>query len=202
MKPLPSALVASYVSVSEQIPYHPLPLWEERKTTMEYNAFERGARHLRKKQTQVRLRGGQTLQGMIHIPDGLSLLHFLGTKKYFLNLTSVKHLGRGPESPVLDHLSLRLSNVVWIIPMDDTLHISSASIPTEASRQVEIQLADGVDLSVELNIAEEQRMSDYLDANWAFIPLWSAKLRDTNETIQRLAVNHEAILAIREVKED
>lgn len=156
---------------------------------------------MRKKETEVRLRGGQTLRGMIHIPDGLSLLHFLGTKKYFLNLTSVKHLGRGPDAQVLDHLSLRLSNVVWIIPLDDTLHISSASIPTEASRKVEIHLADGVELSVELNIADEQRMSDYLDANWAFIPLWSAKVQGTGETIERFAVNHEAILAIREVKE-
>jgi hypothetical protein len=167
---------------------------------MNSNAFPRGGHsHLQRKAVQVRLRGGQSLEGFIHIPEGLSLLHFLGTKKYFLNLTSVRQWGHPEGQPPIEHLSLRLSNVVWIVPLDGTLHISTASLPAETSRTVELQLVDDASLTVDLNIAEEQRMSDYLDANWAFVPLWSARMPNTSRVIERLAVNHEAILAIREV---
>ena len=164
------------------------------------DAFPRGERsHLQKKAVQVRLRGGQSIEGLIHIPEGLSLLHFLGTKKYFLNLTSVRPSGHPEARDPINHLSLRLSNVVWIVPLEGTLHISTASIPSGSSRTVELQLVDGVSLTVDLNIAEEQRMSDYLDANWSFVPLWSARVPSTSQVIERLAVNHESILAIREV---
>jgi len=155
--------------------------------------------HLQQKPVQVRLRGGQSLEGMIHIQEGLPLLHFLGTKKYFLSLTSARSLDDPPDTPPMAHLGLRLSNVVWIIPLDGSLHISTASVPAESSRTVELHLVDGVKLTVNLNIAEEQRMTDYLDANWSFVPLWSARMPSTEEVIERLAVNHEAILAIREV---
>ena len=166
---------------------------------MTSSAFPRGPSHLEKKAVRVRLKGGKSLDGTIHIPEGLSLLHFLGTKKYFLNLTSVQATGNPEGASPVDHLSLRLSNVVWLVPLDGTLHVSTASIPTNSSRTVEIQLMDDLEITVDLNIAEEQRMSDYLDANWAFLPLWNALVRSTGEVIERLAVNHEAILAIREV---
>jgi len=159
----------------------------------------RGPSHLQRKAVEVRLRGGQSLEGMIHIPEGLPLLHFLGTKKYFLNLTAVHESGAAEVQEPIGHLSLRLSNVVWIIPRDGTLHVSTASVPVESSRTVELQLVDGLRLTVDLNIAEEQRMTDYLDANWSFVPLWAARVGLPPRSIERLAVNHEAILAIREV---
>lgn len=156
--------------------------------------------HLQRKPVRVLLRGGQSLEGMIHIPEGLPLLHFLGTKRYFLNLTSVRRLGPDPsDHDPFDHLSLRLSNVVWVVPLDSTLHVSTASTPTSAPRFVELQLVDGLVLRVTLNIAEEQRMSDYLDANSGFVPLWATDVLSSNEVIERLAVNHEAILAVREL---
>jgi hypothetical protein len=166
---------------------------------MSPDTFPREPTHLEKKAVMVRLRGGQTLTGLIHISEGLSLLHFLGAKKFFLNLTSVEIPGEGDRVREFDHLSLRISNVVWIVPQDGTLHVSGSVIPAESSRTVELQLVDGVQLVVDLNIAAEQRMSDYLDANWAFLPLWSARVPGTSEEIERMAVNHEAILAIREL---
>jgi len=163
------------------------------------STFARGSSHLEKKGVMVRLRGGQSLQGMIHIPEGLSLLHFLGSKKFFLNLTSVRLLGQPDTQDEFEHLSLRISNIVWIVPKKGTLHVSGPGVPTGSSRSVELHLVDGITLAVDLSIADEQRMSDYLDANWAFLPLWSARVPSTSEVIDRLAVNHEAILAIREI---
>jgi len=167
---------------------------------MTSNSFPRAPSHLQKKTVQVLLRGGQSLEGNIHIPEGLPLLNFLGGKRYFLNLTSVRKTGATAAEEPVDHLSLRLSNLVWVIPMDVTLHVSNAASPADSSRTVELQLVDGLTLSVNLEVAEEQRMSDFLDANPGFLPLWSARVIDASRTIERLAVNQEAILAIREVK--
>jgi len=139
------------------------------------------------------------MEGIIHIPEGMPLLHFLGMKRHFLNLTDVRKAGAGEDRDSIDHLSLRLSNLVWVIPIDETLHVSTASPPADSSRAVELQLVDGLNLTVTLNIAEEQRMSDYLDANPGFLPLWSARMPATSRVIERFAVNQEAILAIREL---
>jgi hypothetical protein len=43
-------------------------------------------------------------------------------------------------------------------------------------------------------------MSDYLDSNWSFLPLWSAANPDTEQVIERLVINHDAILSIREIE--
>ena len=169
---------------------------------MTSSSFPKAPSHLQKKIVQVLLRGGQSLEGTIHIPEGLPLLNFLGEKRYFLNLTSVRKTGAPAEEEPVDHLSLRLSNLVWVIPMDVTLHVSHAASPTDSSRTVELQLVDGMTLSVNLEVAEEQRMSDFLDANPGFVPLWSAQVSSASRTIERLAVNQEAILAIREVPQE
>jgi len=159
-----------------------------------------GARsHLHRKRVRVLLVGGKVIDGAIHIPEGQPLLPFLGVKRHFLNLTSVRRAGAEGAGEPLQHLSLRLSNLVWIIPLDDNLHLSTAFPPPGAARGVELQLVDDLTLDVTLNIAAEQRMSDYLDANLGFLPLWSARLRGSGEVIERMAVNHEAILAIREI---
>ena len=168
---------------------------------MTNSAFPRTPSHLQQRSVRVLLRGGRSLEGIIHIPDGMPLQNFLGTKRFFLNLTSVRGSNAPEGEEVVEHLSLRISNVVWVIPLEGTLHVSSALAPTNASRTVELQLVDGMTLTVDLNIAEEQRMSDYLDANAGFVPLLSARIRSGEGLIERLAVNHEAILAIRELPE-
>jgi len=166
---------------------------------MQSRPFPRGPSHLQRKRVQVLLKGGRALEGFVHIPEGQPLLHFLGMKRYFLNLTGVRSVDDDPAEEALEHLSLRLSNLVWMIPLERTLHISTAAPPADSSRPVELHLVDGLTLRVTLNISSEQRMSDYLDANPGFMPLWSVRIPGTGNLIERLAVNHEAILAIREL---
>jgi hypothetical protein len=161
-----------------------------------------GTSHLDRKEVQVRLRGGVALEGTIHIPAGQPLLHFLGLRKHFLNLTAVRYTDPPRTEAPLAHLSVRLSNVVWVVPMDTSLHVSAGTSLMESSRMVELQLVDDLTLNVGLNLTQEQRMSDYLDSNAAFIPLWDAKVLSSSKVIERLAVNHEAILAIRELDDD
>lgn len=162
--------------------------------------FPRSPSHLQREPVQILLRGGQLLTGEIHIPDGMPLVNYLRIRRLFLNLTSVRQKAslEGGDGP-FGHLSIRLSNIVWVVPLDSSLHVSSTLAPAESGRTVELQLVDNLNLTVRLNISEEQRMSDYLDSNSGFLPLFEAKIQPDDRVVERLAVNHEAILAIREV---
>ncbi len=134
----------------------------------------------------------------MHLAEGQSLIGFLDSRKAFLNLTEVHWLdGRGGGSS-LPHLAIRISQIVWVVPQDPSLALSSAVVPTEQSREVELELVGDVGIRVRLNIADEQRMSDYLDSNPSFVPLRSVRVRETQEVMERIAVNHTAVLTVRE----
>lgn len=150
---------------------------------------------------RLRLKGGRTLTGRIHISEGLPLLGFLSSRNHFLNVTDVTWSGADAGAEDVPHLSVRLSQIVWVEPRERGLHLSSAALPTAESRAVELHLEGELHLHVQLNIARETRMSDYLDANTSFLPLWSARIVRTGEVMERVALNHEAIFAIRELEE-
>lgn len=155
--------------------------------------------YLRQRPVRVLLQGNRSLEGQMHISEGQSLVGFLQMRKFFLNLTSVRWLdGRGGED-ALPHLSIRLSQIVWVEPLDGELPLSTGLSPGQEAREVELQLVGDVTLRVTLGIANEMRMSDYFDSNAAFIPFRSARAGSGRETVERLAVNHESILTIREI---
>jgi hypothetical protein len=154
--------------------------------------------YLHQRPVRLLLRGNRALEGTMHVAEGQSLIGFLDSRKAFLNLTSVRWLdGRGSGSS-LPHLSIRVSQIVWVVPLDASLALTSAVEPTDQSREVELELVGDVGVRVRLNIADEQRMSDYLDSNPSFVPLRSAHVRESNELMERIAVNHTAILTVRE----
>ena len=147
----------------------------------------------------MRLHGNRFVTGEIHITKGSSLAGFLSSKHIFLNLTEVRW-SDDPEGEVLPHLSVRLSQIIWVEPLEEGLHLTTAALPPEASRKVELHIEDGMRLQVRLNVARETRMTDYLDANTAFLPLWSITAEGESETIERAALNHGAIQVIRELE--
>ncbi len=155
--------------------------------------------HLQRKTVAVHLRGNRGLSGEIHIAEGQSLTGFLGMKKHFLNLTAVRWEDAPSGSDPLPHLSLRLANVVWVVPKDGSLYLTSAETPTGDGRKAELHLMGGLTLNVTLNIADELRMSDYFDSGPSFIPLRDVQIPSSTRTIDRVAVNHTAVLAIREL---
>ncbi|MGD2069251.1 MAG: hypothetical protein PVI57_11305 [Gemmatimonadota bacterium] len=155
---------------------------------------------LKRRSVRVRLRRGSTLRGRIHIPEGQSLTEFLGSKLFFLNLTEVLWEAGG-EKP-LPHLSVRLSQVTWVEPLDPALSLSSARPPAEEERRVELHVGGFTKLHVQLKVARETRMSDYLDANPSFIPLWAVRVPGEVTVVDRVALNHDAIEAVRELGDE
>ena len=155
---------------------------------------------LHRRAVRVRLRGGRSLHGRIHVAEGQSLVGFLGARKFFLNLTDVRWEDE-QETDLLSHLSVRMRQIIWVEPLDAVLHLSSAEFPTDEKRRIELHLEGGDLLHVQLNLASETRMSDYLDANPLFISLFDVHALREGRTIERVALNHGAILAIRELDE-
>jgi hypothetical protein len=152
---------------------------------------------------RVRLRNNRSLTGKIHVAEGQALATLLGTKLHFLNLTEVQWAGAAQDEP-LPHVSIRLDQIIWVEPLEKGLSLTSAALPSEEIRNIELQVegADGWGrLHVQMNVARETRMTDYLDANPGFIPLWSVRIVDTDEMVERVALNHRAIGVIRELED-
>ncbi|HSM03640.1 MAG TPA: hypothetical protein VK858_03425 [Longimicrobiales bacterium] len=154
---------------------------------------------LHRRAVRVRLTNERIVEGQIHITEGQSLTSFLSTKLYFLNLTDVEWSAGGAHG-VLPHVSVRLGQIVWVEPLEPGLHLSSATLPSEESRSVELHVDHDVRLQVKMNVARETRMSDYLDANPGFLPLWSVRIVGSDEQVERVALNHGAIEIIRELE--
>lgn len=154
---------------------------------------------LHRRAVRVRLRKNRALTGQIHISDGPSLTAFLSGKLFFLNLTDVLWEG-STEDTRLPHLSVRLDEIIWVEPLEASLHLSSASLPSEEARDVELHVDRDLKLHVQLNVARETRMSDYLDANPGFLPLWTVRIVGGGEPLDRVALNHQAIEVIRELE--
>lgn len=155
---------------------------------------------LHRRSVRVRLRNDRSLAGKIHITEGQSLVNFLGVKQHFLNLTEVRwEEPSGQEA--LPHLSVRLDQIVWVEPLDAALHLTSATLPDEDGREIEIQVDGDERIHVQMVVARETRMTDYLDANPSFIPLWQVRIVDDGTTIERAALNHAAIETICELED-
>lgn len=155
----------------------------------------RDSRELERRRVLVRLRGGQSVEGSIHISPGQSLVDFLAMKKSYLNLTEARW---AEDDDPHSHLSLKIQEILWVLPRDGALILSSAVPPSESSRRVELHLVDGSVLRVALSLARELRMSDYFESSPAFIPIWEVSGANVGGS-QRLAVHEEAIRAIREL---
>lgn len=155
--------------------------------------------HLQREPVLVLLRGGKLIHGDIHLAEGMPLINYLRIRRLFLNLTSVRGIESEMGTPPFGHLSLRLSNIVWVVPLESSLDLTSSFTTSDLGRFVELHLVDERRLRVTLNMSENQRMSDYLDSNTGFVPLFEARVEPEGQVVPRMAVNHEAILAIREV---
>ncbi len=152
------------------------------------------------KRVQVLLRGNRLLTGRIHVLAGQSLIAFLQAKRHFLNLTQARWVGGVTSDRVVPHFALRLNQVIWVGLLDGDIPLTSGVEPETSDRMVELHLVDNASLNVMLHIATEQRMSDYFDLNAGFVPLRNAQVTPSGEVHRVLAVNHEAILAIREIE--
>jgi hypothetical protein len=151
-----------------------------------------------RRRVRIALRDGRAVEGNIHVTEGQSLTLFLTTRRFFVNLTEASW-GRG-SSDKLQHLAVRADHVYWAVPQQPELPVSSTQPPTGLTRWAELVMDDGVLIQVALYIADEQRLTDYIDAASGFLPVRQAVVVDTGERLGEVVVNTGAVLAIREIE--
>ena len=157
------------------------------------------ASFLHPRPVRIRLRDGRAMEGRIHVPEGQSVVGFLRLRRSFLNLTDVRWLGvEGSDEP-LAHLGVRMARILWLVPLDPTLPLQSAARPPDATREVELRIEGGLMLKVRIPLADEQRMSDFFDARPGFIAMRSVRIGSAKDVVDRLVLNSEAIITIREM---
>lgn len=155
---------------------------------------------LRQRRVRIRLRRSRIVEGDIHIAPERSLVDFLLVRKHFLNLTSVRWMGDATwEEDEMQHLAIRMSQILWVEPVDPDLRLSASALPSFEARPVEIHLEGDIPLHLSLHLADEHRMSDFLDATSDFIPFRRAKILDAERVVPALAINRAAIMTIREL---
>jgi hypothetical protein len=136
------------------------------------------------------------VEGNIHVTEGQSLTLFMTTRRFFANLTEVKWVG---ESQQLEHLGLRAELIYWAAPLAEDMHVSATLPPTRRERWAELIMDDGTRIKVGLYIAEEQRLTDYIDAATGYLPVRDAIINGREESLGEIVVNTGSVMAIREI---
>lgn len=143
------------------------------------------------------LRGGQTVHGNVHVGERQSLIVYMATRGFFLNLTEVRY-ANGTE--VLPHLAVRTDFVLWAQTHDDELPLTSSLAPSFRPRSAEIVMDGGPTLYAGLNLSGDLRMTDCIDARTGFLPALNAKIAHTGEPIGDVAINTAYALTVREIE--
>ena len=148
---------------------------------------------------RVRVAGGRTVEGKLHVAPGESLMDAIRLRGHFLNLTNARWIGPDDNAgKPLTHVAIRLQHVVWLTPVSEALPLTNKEVLPTESRMVQLELMGGQRLTVSVRISVEQRVSDYFESNPGFVPLHRVRDERSGGTLEGVALNGDAILAIRE----
>lgn len=152
---------------------------------------------------RIFLRDFRMVEAEVSFGDGQSLATYFANRKQYVNLRGA-HWASTQEDA--QHVALKVDQVLWVAAPDGDISLTSASLPP-SQRVVEIQLDGGLLLRAGLLIANQQRLSDYLESVQQFIPVTAAQLlrsgrppKKVNVTLGDIVLNQQAIQAVWEVE--
>ena len=169
---------------------------EAENETTRGSARRRSESQFSRRLVRVVLKQGRIVEGNVHVTEGQSLTTFLAPR-HFVSLTEARWVK--PEGGVVPHLAVHGDQILWGASLHDELPVSTMQQPVINPRWAELIMADGVVLNVGLYIAEEQRLTDYVDAAAGYLPVLQGSVVGENRLLGPVAVNKDAILAIREI---
>ena len=144
------------------------------------------------------MRGSRIVEGNIHVTEGQSLSVFLTTRRVLASLTEARWIG--PGMTVVPHLAIRTDKILWAGSLDDALPLASHLRAPSKPRFAEFVLDEGLILHAGLYITEEQRLTDYFDSAPPFLPVMQATLITNERQLGPIAINMNAIIAVRETE--
>ncbi|MGD8276729.1 MAG: hypothetical protein PVH00_01830 [Gemmatimonadota bacterium] len=151
----------------------------------------------RRRLVRLVLQHGRVVEGNIHVTEGQALTTFVGVRP-FVSLTEARWVS--PEGEVVPHLAVRSEQVLWTAALDDDIPVCTMRPPTSTPRWAELTMKDGTILHVGLYLADEQRLTDYVDSATGYLPVLQGSVVGQNRLLGPVAVNKNAILAIREIE--
>jgi hypothetical protein len=140
------------------------------------------------------LRDHRVLDADVRIPQGQTLATYLASRNRYVNLTGVDWVGTGST---VQHMALKVTTILWASSHVGDLLLTTA-LGSGPARRVRLELTGGYLLSAGLLLVRNQRLSDYLQAAPAFVPLRDAELLPRHTSLGDIVVNQEAIQAVRE----
>jgi len=159
-----------------------------------------GRRHasstFKRRLVRLVLRHGRVVEGNVHVTERQALNTFVGIRP-FVSLTEARWVN--PERDVVAHLAVRSDQILWCAPLDDDLPVCTMRPPANSPRWAEFTMTDDTVLHVGLYLAEEQRLTDYVDSATGYLPVLQGSVVGQNRLLGPVAVNKNAILAIREI---
>lgn len=152
--------------------------------------------HLVRRAVTVVMRGGLKAEGNVHVGERQSLVVYLATRGFFLNLTEARV---NDADDAYEHLALRTDLVLWAQTHDPELPLTAHSAPSFEPRWAEIVLDGGPTLQAGLHLATDQRMTDCIDARTGFLPAVAAAVVESRELLGPVAINMGLAVSVREI---
>lgn len=144
------------------------------------------------------LRDHRVLDATARVPERQHLATYVSSRDRYINLLDVDWLGTRATIP---HMALKVDKVLWVSSQDGALPLTHPQADV-AARWVEVELDGGYLLKAELLLVPDQQLTDYLQTAPAFLPLRSAELRPRGKVLGEIAVNHDAVQMVREIREE
>jgi hypothetical protein len=150
-----------------------------------------------RKQIRLVLRHGRTVEGNIHVTEGQSLTISLAARRFLVNLTEVHWRDAADE---IEHIAIRVDQILWAAPIHSSIAVTHGLPPVDHARRAELGFDDGTVIEVALYIAQEQRLTDYIDTACGFMAVVRANNVTTGEALGPVTVNTGRIQTIREIR--
>lgn len=141
------------------------------------------------------LRDGTQLEGSAFMSPGQHLTGYLSSRKTYVNLVRVRWPQSGEEAA---HLVLNLGQVLWASALEEDMPLSQL-MPAAVMRPVEITTEGGLLLQCNLQLGADQRLSDFMSAAGAFLPVFEARLLPSEKLLGNFALNADTVHLVREI---
>lgn len=151
----------------------------------------------RARQVHLVLRDGGVVEGGIFLNEGQALAPYLGSRKGgWVNIVNALWLSEGETS---NHAVLQADHILMASSPDNDVPVYGTTAQS-TMREVEIAIEDGTRVRGVLNLAEKQRLSDYLHACGKFVPVLASRRMPAGTDLGDIALNCLAVRVIRDAE--
>jgi hypothetical protein len=143
------------------------------------------------------MRDATMIEGYIQITEEMTLVNFFNSRRGgWMNLTRARR-PKLDEAP--GHMIVQADHVILAMVPEQNVLIAGTAQGTE-ERPVEVVLVGGQTLRGQMNVAKQQRLSDFIAAAGKFVGLTGATLAADGRAVGDVALHGGAIQLIKDLR--